>query len=128
MGDVERSAGAPSAGTGSGEAMREARVLGGALSLSVLVMSSGCASNEPVSPELTVCPANQPNCGRPPPLGTGVGGGASGQPLAGTGGSVQPLPTAGSQSTMTPGGGSGGVPCDVARVVSDNCTLCHAAT
>lgn len=109
--------------------MRELGILGGALSLSALVLSSGCASNDAApSSDLSVCAPNQPGCGSQTMVPT-AGTGASALPLAGMGSVTQPLPMAGGQSTGSPQPGSaGGVPCDVARVVSDNCTLCHAAT
>jgi hypothetical protein len=59
---------------------------------------------------------------------TGSGTGAAGTPgvtLPNAGASA-PIATAGAPATVPNPANLGGVPCDVAKLVSDRCTLCHA--
>jgi hypothetical protein len=67
-------------------------------------------------------------------------GGSSGTPVnpgnpivpgtQGTGGNGSPVPGSNTEGNVIPGGISGGsnVPCDIAAIVSEHCTTCHAAT
>jgi hypothetical protein len=106
--------------------MREARVLCSMQLLSALVLVTGCAAGDEAQPQVTVCAPNQPNCGTPPPT-TMVPNPITQQPVAGGGSTT--VPTGGTQAPPpTSTGNSGGVPCDVAPVVSDACTQCHGST
>jgi hypothetical protein len=96
------------------------RLLGSAL----LVVAAGCGSEQGGNPIAT-------------PVG-GIAGSPTTPIPSGTAGSVATLPpalgAAGSGVTTqpptaaAPTPASGGVPCEVASVVSKNCTLCHAAS
>jgi hypothetical protein len=73
--------------------------------------------------------ATTPNAGTPGvnTAGTGIGTGSAGTsgPTLPSGGTAAPVVAAGT-AAIPPGGADMGVPCDVAKLVSDRCTLCHA--
>lgn len=99
------------------------------LGSTVLLIAIGCGDAEQTQP-LTTPPATGAAGSLAMPAGPS---GTAGAPIttppanngvAGTGGvTTQPPATATSQPPL-----SGGVPCEVAAVVSKNCTLCHAAS
>jgi hypothetical protein len=78
-----------------------------------------------------VCPPGTAACtpvagGTGAGTGGGTGGGMTPLMMLGTGGAPNLVGAGG--TGMVPMAGSGGVPCDVAKVVSDRCTGCHSAS
>ena len=114
-----------------------------ALSFVVVLHAAGC-SEEPAAP-IEMPPAMGTQCvpgsvGCPgtstpatsTPAATaggpshGAAGGPVTRPMTMTAGMAAPMLVAGNAAPPPMTGGMEGVPCDVAKVVSDRCTLCHA--
>jgi hypothetical protein len=109
--------------------------------LSVLAsLSAVSCTEEPDAPSMLPNPGTpcvpgsvgcvtMPNAGTPVvnTAGTGIGTGTAGTsgPTLPVGGASAPVAAAGAPA-MPPVGTETGVPCDVAKLVSDRCTLCHA--
>jgi hypothetical protein len=84
------------------------------LAFSVLATLAACA--ESADPGDRSCEPGTPGCATVGAPTAGVGGTSVSPPAAGNAGSTG---TAGQPSALQ------GVPCNVAQIVSDNCTLCH---
>lgn len=98
--------------------------VGRLLGSTLLMVAAGCGSEQPGGPVAT--PVGGSAASPTTTLPSGIAGSGATRPttIGAAGSGVTTLPQAATPATPL----SGGVPCEVASVVSKNCTLCHAAS